>query len=76
MKKRIVVYISLGLIAVLGLYIYFGMYTAQKGENASIDTESVSNNRSADAVERLKNSGAMSEESRLEMVDRLKNAEY
>ncbi len=74
MKKRVVILIAIGLVIILGTYIYLGMYWAETSKIESA-VETI-NPEEIDVRARLQEAGAMSEESRLEMIERLQNAKY
>ncbi len=71
MRKRIIIYVALALVLLLGAYIYGGMFWAEKS-NESINTED--SNKDMDLFERLSGAGSMSEESRQDMINRLDKA--
>jgi uncharacterized membrane protein len=70
MRKRIIIYVALALGILLVAYIYGGMFWAQKSDR-TMETDTAED---ISQLERLQNAGAMSEESRQDMINRLDKA--
>jgi len=76
MSKRVIIISVIGLIIILGVYIYLGMFWAEKTNEVNEEVNDASLMQDEELLERLQDAGTMSEEGRQEMLNRLENAQF